>query len=211
MDKENGFTIIELLVVIAIIAGLAALLLPVLSGARERARRITCMNNLKQFSLAYEMYAEEYYERFPASHFSLYDADNCDTTHSIYPDYIKNPKIFWCPSSLRRGNKSPSTIGDSNWNNSYSFVFGITTSNNCPAPVPLISDNGIYRSGQNYGNHSDGINVLYLDGSVRWVVESKLDYSVDSDTSPHRGNVACASDGSSIYIDSDAEETEWGE
>ena len=57
--KQNGFTLIELLVVIAIIAILAAILMPALSSARERGRSAGCINNLKQMSIFWNMYAQD--------------------------------------------------------------------------------------------------------------------------------------------------------
>lgn len=64
---KMGFTLIELLVVIAIIAILAAILFPVFSKAREKARQTQCISNQKQIALAVQMWTQENDEKFPTS------------------------------------------------------------------------------------------------------------------------------------------------
>ena len=72
--RNAAFTLIELLVVIAIIAILAAMLLPALSNAKNKAQRISCLSNLHQFGLGFAMYASSYSEKLPPPRFD--PADN---------------------------------------------------------------------------------------------------------------------------------------
>jgi prepilin-type N-terminal cleavage/methylation domain-containing protein/prepilin-type processing-associated H-X9-DG protein len=62
---RRGFTLIELLVVIAIIAILAAILFPVFAQARESARKISCLSNMRQIGMATKMYIQDYDEKYP--------------------------------------------------------------------------------------------------------------------------------------------------
>jgi prepilin-type N-terminal cleavage/methylation domain-containing protein/prepilin-type processing-associated H-X9-DG protein len=91
-QRRSAFTLIELLVVIVIISILAALLLPVLSRAKEQAQRADCLSNLKQIGLAFYMYLDDHADRFP---------DRRDLKSSLPGGY--HPWTSWPPSDPRGG------------------------------------------------------------------------------------------------------------
>ncbi len=72
-----GFTLIELLVVIAIIAILAAILFPVFAQARESARKTSCLSNIKQLTLGYLMYTQDYDEQLIGEKLCSYGDSGC--------------------------------------------------------------------------------------------------------------------------------------
>jgi prepilin-type N-terminal cleavage/methylation domain-containing protein/prepilin-type processing-associated H-X9-DG protein len=93
---RRAFTLIELLVVIAIIAILAAILFPVFAKAREKARQVTCISNLKQIGLALTQYTQDYDEQLMYTR-SDFDGDIPWQAKSYA--YIKSAGVFRCPSN----------------------------------------------------------------------------------------------------------------
>ena len=114
--SSTGFTLIELLVVIAIIAILAALLIPALREAQERARRIVCASNMHQLLATANVYANDNdgFLPFWDSHKTgvlPYTAAAEQIRHfgvrvglgKLYPDYIVDGHIYYCPTPTANG------------------------------------------------------------------------------------------------------------
>jgi len=112
MRRKSGFTLIELLVVIAIIAILAAILFPVFAAAREKARGISCVSNLKQQGIAMLSYSQDYDgAQFLSGSRGAHTGDKCIDGYSTFNSnvrawidwedivmpYVKSDGIFTCP------------------------------------------------------------------------------------------------------------------
>ena len=199
----RGFTLVELLVVVLVLSVLAALLLPALSSAREKARSVQCLANQKQWGAAFRMYADDnddYLPRRGQGVEPLALITRSDDWFNALPPYLalgsfqdlhlnnQAPKahsqsVFVCPTAANPGGKYFLSYGMnmnlSPWNLPRATKFSEVAQ---PACVVALADApgayaSTYPSAKPYGavaRHSRRINLLFLAGQVETIAGSRI-------------------------------------
>ncbi len=176
-EYSKGFTLIELLIVIGIIGLLAGILLPVLSRAKESARRTQCASNIRQIGFGLILYANENEEVFPQDTTTVVERPAMRSLNLLFNTYVSDNKIFRCPSDttvtkVTNAGMSISTANDAFGQTECSYGYDYTHTQSDDAGVALASDRPPADSSAeaNSPNHNGrGQNVVYIDGHVEFV------------------------------------------
>ena len=153
LRAAKGFTLIELLVVIAIIAILAAILFPVFAQAREKARAISCLSNMKQLGLGLIQYQQDADEQGPCG-IDAYGRGN-GWVDQMYP-YVKSVNVFHCPDD------SSVTVNNGGISYGMNANLAVNNSPNPPSALKIAQLSGPASTVQFF----EVVNNLYIDPSV---------------------------------------------
>lgn len=168
---RRGFTLIELLITLGVLAILAALLLPVLTRAKESGRSTACLSNLRQVGLALQIYVDEHDNRMPTMFDALVSTNTLSLTNQlatidvVLSNHLGNVAVLRCPSD----DKKLFTLTGSSyaWN---SLLNGqsadhlkLFTLSLDPHQIPLVFDKESFHRARGAGR---AVNFLYADGHI---------------------------------------------
>jgi prepilin-type N-terminal cleavage/methylation domain-containing protein len=163
----RAFTLVELLVVVAIISILAALLLPALAGGKERARRVACKNQLRQFTVAVQLFAGDHREKLPSGASENFDPEDehipviSTATRESLIRYGGSERILHCPSLGR-----PFTDPDGWYFEDYGYVIGYNyLGGHTNTPWPVFAGFEPWISPQSTTDHSS---LVLLTDANNW-------------------------------------------
>jgi prepilin-type N-terminal cleavage/methylation domain-containing protein len=134
MNLRRAFTLVELLVVIAIIGILAALLLPALSRAKDRARNAICISNLKQWGVTWRLYTDENNDTFMSG--APFNWARGAWVLSFTNGYPQKPPLLLCPKATDRRGPGEYETHDSPTDPNAADMGGPTTAYDFPIPDP---------------------------------------------------------------------------